>query len=358
MQDLPPAPVLGEQLARWVAAGLIDAGQAERIAVAEAQQAAVAQAQQTAVTGAARADAGVAQTVVTGAERAGAGVAPGRAAGRTPLTVEALGYVGGVLAIVAGFVSVHMLWPDVPVGAQLAFAAVAAVALGGAASVMTVGGEPAFARLRSVLWLMSTVSVTVFMGVLSDQVWHLSGVSGLLVTAAVTAVCGVVAWWRTHAPLQHLAAFAAIAATVGAGIARFAPGLHEWGPGLGVWVLSAAWGAAAYRGYLRPQHAGYLAAGVGLVVGAMLTMQEAAGNVLAPLTLIGLLMAGVALRWVWLVALGAVGIILIVPQTLDRYLPQSVGGPVAVFVVGLALVGLALRLAKGRRPRTRQPPAG
>jgi hypothetical protein len=326
MRDRSPTPDLREQLDRWVADGLMDAGQAKRIEAAEAQR-----------------------TVAARAHRTGA----------VPLIAEALGYVGGVLAVVASFVSVGMLWPDIPVSVQLVFAAVTAAVLGIAASVMRTGDEPALARLRSVLWFLSTAGVATFTGVLADQVLHLSVISSSLVTAAVTDVYAVLAWWRTRSSLQHLVAFYVTAVGTAFAIARFAPGLHWWGPGLGVWVVSALWGTAVYRGYLRPAGAGYFASGAGLLVGAMMTMQEAAGHVLALATVASLLVAGIALRRLWLVALGTVGVILVVPQTAYRYLPHSAARPLAILVAGLVLIGVALWLAKGRKaPGTGQPPAG
>lgn len=315
---------LDELLERWVAAGWIEAGQAAQIRAGEA----------------ARADA----------------AAPGRARAsrRAPLAVEALGYLGGLLAIVAGIVAVDQLWPGITTGAELAFAAAGTVALGAVAAVMRTGGEPAFARLRSVLWLLSTVCLVAFMGVLAAQIWGLSPDSATLVAAGVATPYAVLLWWRTRAPLQHLAMFAGAATVAGVGVASAAPGLGAWGPGLAVWLLSAGWGVAAHLGYLAPRNTGYLAAGIGLLTGAQLTMQEAAGHVLAVATVAALLAAGVVLRRVWVLALGALGVLLVVPQTASRYLPKSVAAPLAVFCLGLALVGVALWLARARKtPRAR-----
>ena len=46
---------------------------------------------------------------------------------------------------------------------------------------------------------------------------------------------------------------------------------------------------------------------------------------------------------------GARGVLQVVPQTASRYLPQSVAAPLAVFCVGVALLGVALWLARARR---------
>ena len=273
---------------------------------------------------------------------------PSDAERRTPLAAEALGYAGGVLAIAAGIFMVRELVPGFPAGAEIALAAVAWVIFGAAGAALRTKDQPAFRRLRSVLWLMSTVSLAAFTGTLAGQVFRFSPASATLVTAAASAAYGAALWWRTRAVLQHLAVFASAAVLAGTGVYQLGPGSEAWGPGLGIWALSALWGAAVIRGYLPPAVTGYLAAGVGLLVGAQLTMQLAAGQVLAIGTVAGLLAGGVLLRQAWLVALGAVGVLLVVPQTATRYLPTSAAVPVAIFVTGVVMFGSAVWLARRR----------
>ena len=330
MSEPPSGSDLDELLRRWVAEGWIEAGQAARNRAGEAARAQAAAPGQAAVP------------------------APAEGPRRAPLVVEALGYLGGLVAIAAGVVAVSQLWPGIPTGGELAFAAAGTVAFGAAAALVRTDGEPALGRLRSVLWLLSTVSLVAFMGVLAAQVWDLSPAGTTLVAAGVATPFAALLWWLTRAPLQHLATFAGAAAVTGTGIAILAPGHGAWLPGLGVWVLSLAWGVAAHLGYLAPRDTGYLAAGIGLVVGAQMTMQEAVGYVIALATVAGLLAAGVVLRRVWVLALGALDVLLVVPQAASRYLPQSVAAPLAVFCAGLALLGVALWLARThRRPRAR-----
>jgi len=327
---------LNEQLTRWTAEGLIDAGQAARIAAAEAAR---SEPPRFAVS-----------PDQSGAERP----VPDPAARRAPLAAEALGYLGGALAIVAGFSVIPMLWPDIPTSAELALAAVAAIVFWAAGALLRTGGEPAFRRLRTVLWLLSTASFAALAGVVAAQVWDLGAISAGLVTAAAATIYAALLWWRTRAALQHLAMFAGTAVVAGTGIASLAPGAGAWGPGLAVWVVSVLWGTAAHRGYLVPVTAGYVAAGTGLLTGAQMTMQTAAGHALALATVAGLLAAGVILRRVLLLGFGAVGIIVMVPQTATRYLPTSAAAPLAVFVIGLSLLAVALWLAKSRK----SPPPG
>jgi hypothetical protein len=261
---------------------------------------------------------------------------------------EALGYAGGVLAIAAGIYMAGDLWPGLSTGAVLAFAAVAWVVLGAGGAAVRTTGDPAFRRLRSVLWLLSTVSLAAFTGTLADQVGKFGPDSTTLVTAAASAAYGAALWWRTRAALQHLAVFASLAVLVGTAVDRLDPDAGAWGPGLGIWALSALWGVAVMRGYLPPVVTGYIAAGIGLLAGAQLTMQVAAGHVLALATVAGLLAAGVLLRQAWLVALGAFGVLLVTPQITTRYLPMSAAAPLAILVVGVALIGSAVWLARNR----------
>ena len=145
--------------------------------------------------------------------------------------MEALGYLGGALAIVAGFIAVRELWPGIPVAAQLALAGTAAVALGAAAALMRPGADAALARLRSVLWVMSAAGLAAFTGVLADSAWHFSITGTVTLAAAVTTVYTAVVWMRTRTALQELAVFVAADTTVGAGIALAGPGSGGLGPG-------------------------------------------------------------------------------------------------------------------------------
>jgi hypothetical protein len=323
-----PGAELRKHLDRWVAEGLIDTAQATQIETAE--------------TPAAGSPAG-------GPTAGGPPAAASRATGsRAPLVAEALGYAGGVLAVAAGLYLVRDFWPHLSTGAILAFAAAACAALGAGGAAVRATSDPALRRLRSVLWLLSAVSLAAFAGTLADQVWGFSPASTTLVTAAVSAAYGAALWRRTRAVLQHLAVFASLAVLAGTVVARLDPGLGAWGPGLAIWALSALWGVAVMRGYLPPGTTGYFAAGLGVLAGAQLTMQVAAGYALALATVAGLLAAGVRLRQAWLVVLGALGVLVVTPQVTTRYLPMSAATPVAIFVAGVVLVGSAVWLARRR----------
>ncbi len=98
-----------------------------------------------------------------------------------------------------------------------------------------------------------------------------------------------------------------------------------WNPTQGIWGLYALWAITVHRGYLVSREVGYLTAVVGMLVGAQLTREIAAGLVLALATVAGVLTAGVVLRRVILLVMGAIGVIMTVHGTAARYLPEKVG---------------------------------
>jgi hypothetical protein len=122
--------------------------------------------------------------------------------------VEALGYLGGALAFVAGFITLRRLWPDIPTGVELAFAAAATVLLFGAGAAIGATGDAALGRLRSVLWALSTGCLAALVGLLAAEVWDFSPISTTLLAAMAATLCAVGLWLRSRAPLQHLVMFA------------------------------------------------------------------------------------------------------------------------------------------------------
>jgi hypothetical protein len=323
-------------LRRWAAEGLISEDQVARIAAAEG----VAGHEASPAAGP------DAESDAESAAEAGGLLAPGRVG----YLVEALGYLGGTLAAVAGFVAVRRLWPDLPTAGELAFAAVGTVVLLAAGALLQAGRDPALDRLRGVLWALSTGCLTAFTALLADRVWDLSDDSTAPLAASAAALYAAGLWLRTRGPIEHLVLFTALAVAVGSGIARLDQNPTPWSSGLGIWLLSAAWAGLALRGLITPALMGQVTASAGLLMGAVLTMETGPGTGLALATVAGLLAGGVLLRKVWLLGVGAFGVLMVVPQAAARFLPESVAAPLAVFAVGLVLLGVAVRLARTRKP--------
>ena len=317
MDEAAGARVLREYLDRWAAAGIIDADQANRIEAAE---------------------------------QARAQALPRR---RLPLVAEVLGYLGAVFAITAVGVTLHKFWNNVPLAAELAVAGVIATGLLVAGAAVRTGSEPAFARLRSVLWLLGTASAASFVAVLTRRYLHMADTSVALCAEAAWLACAIPLWLQAKSALQHLAAFGGVVALVETGLDRIDPHVGSFGFGLALWVLGGVWGMAVHRGYFVPRTTGILLSGAGLLTGAIIAMDEAPGQALGVATVAGLLAAGILVRRVLLIGIGALGTLYVIPDVAQHYLPGSVAGPLAVAVIGLVLLGIALWLARFSRRRGR-----
>jgi hypothetical protein len=308
---------LRDQLDRWTAAGIIDADQATKIESAEQTHAA-------------------------------AGAEPVRR-GASPLVAEVLGYLGAAIAISAGFVAVRQLWPADPPAATLSLTGVAAVLLTVIGAVLRTHGQPAYGRLRSVLWLLATLAGSGFAAILADQVLGLGDRGVLLTAASAWAGLAVPLWWCGKSAVQHVVMFGGLAALLCAVLYQLDPSLTAAGYGTAIWVLSATWGTAAYFGSMVPPSAGLAVASAGVLAGATITMANPAGPALAVLTVVGLLAIGVATHRAMFTGFGAAGTLWVVPETAHRYLPGSVAAPLTVVVAGLVLLAIALWLARALR---------
>ncbi|MGN6790949.1 MAG: DUF2157 domain-containing protein [Streptosporangiaceae bacterium] len=315
MADSAGTMLLREQLQRWTEAGLIDADQAGRIEAAEVAH------------------------------------LHGQRRRRLPLVAEVLGYLGAVLAVTAIAVAMRQVWTHVPPAAWLTFTAVLSIGLLIAGVLVSTGEEPAFGRLRSVLWLLATASAAGCIAVLTGRILHLADTSVALSAAAAWLTCAIPLWWRTRSAVQQVALFGGAIALAETGLDRLYPHAETLGYGFILWGLAAGWGIATARGYLMPRITGLVLSGAGALTGATIAMttDNAAGQVLALLTVAGLLTAGVAAHRVLLIGIGSAGTLYVIPAVATRYLPGSLAAPLAVAMVGLVLFGVAMWLARHRR---------
>lgn len=331
----PPAhephqsPDLGERLDRWVAQGLITAEQSERILAEERR-------------------------------------APARVPGtqRGPSMVgEALGYVGGVLVLVAAGIITARYWAGLGVTGRLSIMfGAAAVLLAAGAAVRTRSGTDrpqaaAGRRLRSVCWLLSAAALATGLGLLGDEVLHLSDDDQALLVGAGTAVLAAALWLAHRAILQQAALVVSLAGTAGAAAAHL-PVADEKVIGLAVWGVGVVWLLLGWGGVIGPRQASYLIGGVVAVTGAELTVSVGWGAAVGLGTAALLIAAGAWMRDLVLLGVGAIATLLTVPPALGLFFPDTLAAPVALLVVGVLLVGGALCLTGRRRVSGGSPSHG
>jgi len=326
-----------ELLARWVSAGLLDDTQANRIRAFEAARAGL-------------------EPRATQADRAPR---------RSPLIAEAVAYVGVTIAIAAGWLAAEPAWPHWPAGLRLTLLATVTIALAVAGATSPAGRGPAWRRVRGMAWLLSVLGMALFAAGLADWVWHLSDQHIGLVTAGAATAYSLALWARHPSVPQHLALFTSVASLTGVAIAE--PRVPPWWPGIGLWLVSAAWLIAGSNGWLRPVTAALPAAGAGMLAGSELVIGAAEsrsqqvliaiGYTLALAAIAGLLGAGIRMSRIGALAVGAAGILYFLPEAASRYLPGSFATPVAVLAAGVLLVALAIRMARRatRHPRQASP---
>lgn len=309
----PPPPVgpgLEPALQRWVAAGLIEAAQADAIRAAEAAR---------------------------------------PAPQRSSLLAEALGYVGGILVLVAVITLTGRFWDELGTGGRIAVAAGAALVLFGAGAAAPVPRTGPSGRLRAAVWLLSVAALGGAVGLVGDELLEIAEDEGVVLLAAGVAALYAALLWRRHAAVpQHVAFVAAFVVAVGAAAALLpddsaeAPWLAVWGAGL-VWML-LGWG-----GIVAPRAAAYVCGGVPVVVGALVVADPAWGALLAVASAALLVVAGVLERDLVLLGVGAVATFVAVPRVVADRFPDAVAVAFVLLVLGIALVGAGLFVARRRR---------
>ncbi|MFI7063578.1 DUF2157 domain-containing protein [Kribbella sp. NPDC050124] len=272
---------------------------------------------------------------------------------QTSLAVEALGYVGSVLIVVASLLLASQYWNDLSTAGHLTVVGVAAGALLLAGFAVPERLGPAGLRMHAVLWLGATVSTAGFLGLFGDEVlgWQDDDLA-LLVFAGAAAVAALL-WWRLPTSLQQAALFAALAGTAGSAAAQFQASEGEL-PGVAVWGVGAIWFLLGWGGVVRPRWSALLYGGIGLTIGAGMTMPADGGLVLALTTSAALIALAVLARDLLVLALGGWGAVQFLPIAVNEWFPGELTAALGLLAAGGVLVAIAIWIARRRDGR---PPA-
>jgi predicted membrane protein DUF2157 len=270
---------------------------------------------------------------------------------RRAVVAEVLGYLGGVLAVVAGFVLGAESWGRLGQwGRTGVLAAVTGVLL--AAGWRLRGSEGrVLPRLASVLWLFAVAGFAGLLAVLlegrSDDALadpSLGVTGGALILAA-----GL--YLLERRVLQQVALFVAVVATMVAGGDRLGWS-WETVEGYGFLVLGAAWLELGRRGLVGPRRTSEVLGSLALLTGPEVLDVEAVGPGDWGLWLglglsVALIVAGSALARNVFLGIGAAGMVLFLGQAAGEYW-SDLGAPLAILLVGLGLVAAAVVVARLR----------
>ncbi|MEI8406631.1 MULTISPECIES: DUF2157 domain-containing protein [unclassified Kribbella] len=323
--DLAPGPAdLPALLDHWIAAGVVTPEQAAQMRADLGPNAPVSQA------------------------------APERGHRQASLAIEALGYLGSVLIVVASLLLASQYWDDLSTAGHLIVIGAAAVTLLLAGFAVPERLGPAGVRMHAVLWLGATASTAGFLGLFGDEVlgWYAEDLA--LLVFAGTAALAALLWWRLPTGLQQAAVVVGLAGTAAASAAH----LHareDQLPGLALWGVGAIWFLLGWGDLVRPRWTALLLGGLALMIGPGMTMPSDGGIVLALTTTTALIVLAVLARDLLVLALGAWGALQFLPIAINEWFPGEVAAAVALMVAGVVLVSAAIWIA---RRRGVSPPPG
>lgn len=322
-------------LARWRAADLLDDAQ---VAAVRAHEAARARTDAAPAPASAPAWGGPAPTVPA-------------ADGRRTLFAEAVGYLGAALAVGALALLLGDLWRQLTPGGRIALAVLLTTVAGAVAVSLHRTTSPAIARLTSLLGLATTLGAAWTAGLVAEAVLLPDHRVGLAASVAALAVALPAQLVRPR-PLPQLTLLASATATL---LSLLTPGPLSadalW-VALPVVALGVAWVLLGRGGWLHPA---WLAEASGLAL-ALVALQAASFGdhrlgVLLAAVVVAAAAVGVAVAagGTHHLAVGAVGLFVLLPQLVTEVFGDAIGAPATLLVVGLLLVLLAAGLARARR---------
>jgi len=321
-----PSLSVPELVDRWVAAGIITGEQAQRI----------------------NADLATVPAVAVPAVPAPAGPAVSRSG--ASLVAEALGYLGGVIVLVGVGLVLGLTWLNLTAEVRVGLAGAVAVAFGVAGWLIPVGRLGASgARLRGVLWLVTSVAVFACIALAGDQLMHLHDARIALQAGVGAAVVSAVLWWLHRHVLQQLAVVASLLVTAAAAAGMASDDFMA--PSLAVWGVGVIWYLLSLPGIVPPRGGGVLGA-LSAVGGGISMLGDSWGPLLALGTVVALVVAGVLRRELGVLGVASIGTLIVLPITTDHYFPGALPAALALVLGGLALVAVAVYTAR-RRPAPR-----
>jgi len=277
-----------------------------------------------------------------------------RATSRVPVVAEALGYLGGSLALGGIVLIVARSWPDLAVAARLAITATTAVAFVLVGWALAKVSDPALERMQAFVWLLSTAATAMFAVVVATDAIDAESPAAVALAGALAVAIESGALWRGRdRPVQQLATLGGTIVAAGCAATIVATPTVA---GLTVWALGVA---VAVTGATRRVRAPLMTDAVGAIaatVGSIIVASEWEGALVFACASALALCATVAVpspldrgdRLVFGV-IGGIAALQVVPGTLGWYAHDAGAATgLVVWMLGLATVVAGL----SRWPRT------
>lgn len=288
---------------------------------------------------------------VLAAERARGEVSSG---GRRLPVIEAVGYLGALLALSGAVTLVVQYWRVVPIAGRLALLAAVAATTWLVGTRIGEAAAPALIRLRGALWFASSAAVAAFAGQAASDLAHAGDAAVWLLSGTTAAAYAGLLWRLRDRPAQHLACLVGVLMAAG-GAAGLAGG--EGPVGLAIAAAGALWVAAGWLALLPPPVLAMAAGGVAVLAGTGIT----AGDWSDAAPLVGLaaatvlLAVGVATDRSPLTVVGLAGGFGYLPWTVGHFFADSLGVPLAILLCGIALLALTLVVLRRGRKALKHP---
>lgn len=279
------------------------------------------------------------------------------AAARTARTTaaEAIGYVGAALVLGAVALLVGEYWDGLTDGGRLALAALLTVVLAGAAAALRGATSAAISRLVSVLLVGAVAGVSWCASIVTGGLlgWRSDDVA--LAVGVVATAAAVPAHLARRQASTQLALLVAVLTLLSALLMRPALDLEIFWYALPYAAVGAVWLLLGDGGYLRPR---VLASVTGGTVTLVALQSASFGDIRVQALMLGLVVAAglvaaaVASGGLHHLAVGAVGLFVLVPQLVFELFGDAIGAPATLLLVGVLLVLLAVGLGRARREVT------
>ncbi len=267
--------------------------------------------------------------------------------------VEAVGYLGGALAVAATFFFLEEVIGDLSEEIQTALIAFLTLVLLVAGGAIRSESPPA-RRLKSVLWAASTASAAATGAVVTAQLLDTSGEVVAITASTAALLVGAIEWWFHRSALQNVVLLAAAAGAATSLVSLASTDLDIFFYGVVMWAVAATWVVLSWRAILTPSNVGMVAGSAAAVVGAQLAAVDdyrGWGLALGVVTVALVLAMGIRLNLLGLLIVGAISALVFAVQVAAEIFGTELAAAVALMLAGVLLVtGAVVASRRMRRP--------